>query len=80
MLPAKMADRIMLPDKLTEMENSIGYHTSINQSEESISIRCIIIYVIMRYDNKRLSHGWQCDMIFINEWWCDITNERGTSE
>ena len=43
MLPAKMADRIMLPDKVTEMENSIGYHTSINQSEESISIRCIII-------------------------------------
>ena len=41
-LPAKMADRIMLPDKVTEMENSIGYHTSINQSEESISIRCII--------------------------------------
>ena len=23
MLPAKMADRIMLPDKVTEMENSI---------------------------------------------------------
>ena len=43
MLPAKMADRIMLPDKVTEMENSIDYHTSINQSEESISIRCIII-------------------------------------
>ena len=43
MLPAKMADRIMLPDKVTEMENSIGYHTSINQSEESISIKCIII-------------------------------------
>ena len=42
MLPAKMADRMMLPDKVTEMENSIGYHTSINQSEESISIRCII--------------------------------------
>ena len=41
MLPAKMADRIMLPDKVTEMENSIaiGYH---NQSEESISIRCTI--------------------------------------
>ena len=34
----------MLPDKVTEMENSIGYHTSINQSEESISIRCIIIH------------------------------------
>ena len=44
-LPAKMADRIMLPDKVMEMENSIGYHTSINQSEESISIRCIIIYI-----------------------------------
>ena len=35
---------VMLPDKVTKMENSIGYHTSINQSEESISIRCIIIY------------------------------------
>ena len=35
----------MLPDKVMEMENSIGYHTSINQSEESISIRCIIITI-----------------------------------
>ena len=21
-----------------------------------------------QYDMYRLSHGWQCDMIFINEW------------
>ena len=47
MLPAKMADRVMLPDKVTEMENSIYYHTSINQSEESISIRCIIISTVV---------------------------------
>ena len=33
MLPLKCADRIMLPDKVAEIENSIGYHTSINQSE-----------------------------------------------
>ena len=47
MLPARMADRMMLPDKVTEMENNIGYHTSINQSEESISIRCITIYMAL---------------------------------
>ena len=37
---------ILLSDKVTEWENSVGYYTSINQSEESISIRCIIISVL----------------------------------
>ena len=56
MLSANMADRIMLPDKVTEMENSIGYHTSINQSEESISIRCILIYNIHSYETIIVNH------------------------
>ena len=39
----KAVNWILLPDKVTEWGNSIGYHTLINQSEESISIICIII-------------------------------------
>ena len=75
MLPAKMADRIMLPDKVTEMENSIGYHTSIKQSEESISIRCIIIchisgvqwWMSLQWRVMGHTHHWEAGWTDVNK-------------
>ena len=65
MLPAKMADCMMSPDKVTEVENSIYYHTSINQSEESISIRCIIILNTRRpHWKKNSTYHWYNLFVF----------------